>query len=722
MNKPFTGWVMGVSVFAALLGGDANAQANARVAHTSSNVRATHVGVPQDWSQQHLIYANPATPEEAAARGRLEQWRRDASDPRFMLALAQRLRAEAEREGLRPAGKGKPLPASSSQRDWSHALGGSAGVGTPGVYPAKYSFSILAPPNCADDFVVYVTGSDGATSSGVAQTRLATFAANPGAAGTVTLGDFGRRVVLSSSAIDNTGKNFQVANGDPNGNAANLAAAVNRWSRSTGISASAAANVVTLSNNTTGGLAVQVSKSALGGLSFSAGTAGSGTAGQATIVAFNQLYRGTCGATDPYYPSLYWAYNTGDGAVTQTSPTLSYFDNGRQVAFVQTVGANAELVLLKWSNTVSVGTIGAPTAPTSVTPANYRACVAPCMTVLPFIGGDNDSYSSPFVDYFSDELWVGDNQGVLHRFTGVFAGTPAEANGGGFPATVSNGNALSSPVVDFSNNSVLVGSASGAGPASGGRLHRIAKADGTVTSSGKLTVNGGAGVRATPVLDLRAQMAYVFVQEDGVNDPACSNDHCRAVIQMPVLFSAGSTGAAKARVGRSLGSGRIMFAGGFDRAFRTGPTPNGNLYVCGSDPALNGTFSLWKIPIAAGVMQTPQQGPTLTTAGSGDDCSPVSVIGNGPDEFLYASVPDQAIAGGGCLNVNTSYGGCLYLFNLTGLTWDTSALPTAKLQAVGGGSGIVMDNTSSLTGASQIYFSTLRSPGNAVQASQAGLQ
>ena len=100
----------------------------------------------------------------------------------------------------------------------------------------------------------------------------------------------------------------------------------------------------------------------------------------------------------------------------------------------------------------------------------------------------------------------------------------------------------------------------------------------------------------------------------------------------------------------------------------------------------------------------------------------VMLIGNGPDEFLYASVPDQAIAGGGCLNVNTSYGGCLYLFNLTGLTWDTSALPTAKLQAVGGGSGIVMDNTSSLTGASQIYFSTLRSPGNAVQASQAGLQ
>jgi hypothetical protein len=32
-----------------------------------------------------------------------------------------------------------------------------------------------------------------------------------------------------------------------------------------------------------------------------------------------------------------------------------------------------------------------------------------------------------------------------------------------------------------------------------------------------------------------------------------------------------------------------------------------------------------------------------------------------------------------------------------------------------------VDNTSTITGASQIYYSTLTSPGNAIQASQAGL-
>jgi hypothetical protein len=53
-----------------------------------------------------------------------------------------------------------------SQRDWSVALGNSARVAT-GMFPAKYSFDITAPPSCANDFVVFglnlagVTGGQG---------------------------------------------------------------------------------------------------------------------------------------------------------------------------------------------------------------------------------------------------------------------------------------------------------------------------------------------------------------------------------------------------------------------------------------------------------------------------------------------------------------------------------------------------------------------------------
>ena len=65
-------------------------------------------------------------------------------------------------------------------------------------------------------------------------------------------------------------------------------------------------------------------------------------------------------------------------------------------------------------------------------------------------------------------------------------------------------------------------------------------------------------------------------------------------------------------------------------------------------------------------------------------------------------------------------------------TWATTNTPSAALLVPGGTSGIQLDNVSGTTGASQIYFSqtgfgaggsevapTL--PGNAVQASQAGL-
>jgi hypothetical protein len=62
------------------------------------------------------------------------------------------------------------------------------------------------------------------------------------------------------------------------------------------------------------------------------------------------------------------------------------------------------------------------------------------------------------------------------------------------------------------------------------------------------------------------------------------------------------------------------------------------------------------------------------------------------------------------------------MFNLTGITWGTGINANAGIQALGGAGGIVIDNISSTTGASQIYYSTLTSPGNAVQASQAALQ
>ena len=127
---------------------------------------------------------------------------------------------------------------------------------------------------------------------------------------------------------------------------------------------------------------------------------------------------------------------------------------GDQIAFVQHTGTTASLVLLKWSASASVGTIGAPTAPTSVAAASYRTCTAPCMTVMALSANPNDTTSSPFYDYANDVLYVGADNGTLHKFTGAFNGTPAEVVSSGanvWPAAVST-TALTSPVFDSTTN------------------------------------------------------------------------------------------------------------------------------------------------------------------------------------------------------------------------------------------------------------------------------
>ena len=48
---------------------------------------------------------------------------------------------------------------------------------------------------------------------------------------------------------------------------------------------------------------------------------------------------------------------------------------------------------------------------------------------LAFANGKNDTLSAPFYDFAGtdDVLYVGDDSGNLHQFTGVFVGNPAES-------------------------------------------------------------------------------------------------------------------------------------------------------------------------------------------------------------------------------------------------------------------------------------------------------
>ncbi|MGH9493622.1 MAG: hypothetical protein ACRD3B_01390 [Candidatus Sulfotelmatobacter sp.] len=169
-----------------------------------------------------------------------------------------------------------------------------------------------------------------------------------------------------------------------------------------------------------------------------------GTASQASIVAYDNLYSGCTGTV----PAVYWAYNTA-GKVA-TSPAIS--GDGTQAAFVQTSAGAATMVLLKWQG--GNGTLGTPAVLTAVSNASYRACTAPCMTTIALkdnVGvSTDDTTSSPFPDYTNDAIWVGGTRGWLHKIAGVFRGNPAEVTTGGFPAQTNSGSptVLSSPVYD----------------------------------------------------------------------------------------------------------------------------------------------------------------------------------------------------------------------------------------------------------------------------------
>jgi len=393
---------------------------------------------------------------------------------------------------------------------------------------------------------------------------------------------------------------------------------------------------------------------------FNTGLPGAnGPGGQASIVAYNNLYSG-CGGT---VPSVYWAYNTG-GTIT-TSVTLS--DDGTQLAFVQAQGGIATLVLLYWAT--PGGTIGAPVSPTTKTPATYRGCAAPCMTTIAFAtkGTDTtptDSYSAPFYDFSgTDNLYVGDDAGYLHQFTGVFLGTPKETTTT-WPVLTATAN-LSSPVYDSTNGNIYVASTYET-TNNGGRILAVCAASpcgpiGNVTASGILgpdknagscggggTSGDGSNMRLdAPIVDPVAGMVYAFLGNDGNGNSA--------VIQLPTNFAANSCGN-EAIIGTG-GSGVPVFAGTFDNAYFTsanGSSPSGNLYVCGDT---SGDPTLYQVPISGNVMGT--VGTVAAVATAGTTCSPVTEVYNGTNDLIFLSAETKGSS-------STCGGsGCVYGTNVT---------------------------------------------------------
>ncbi|MGD0792933.1 MAG: hypothetical protein ABR920_14295 [Terriglobales bacterium] len=424
------------------------------------------------------------------------------------------------------------------------------------------------------------------------------------------------------------------------------------------------------------------------------GTAGA--TGAATIVAFSNLYTGGCSGT---VPSVYWAYNTGGMATTSPVPSL----DGTQVAFVQVSGTTASLVLLKWA--AGGGTPTLPVTPTAATPATYRGCTAPCMVTLAFSGNHNDTYSAPYYDYSGDTVYVGDDSGNLHKFTGLFAGTPAEA-GSPWPVNL-GGSKLSLPVYDNVTGNVILGDF-------GGVLYSVTASSGTVNK----TISVGDVIADAPLVDSSAGKLYAFVTTSTFSNPGAN-----AVYELSTNFTS-IAGASAQPVGTG-GAGYYLYDGIFDNVYYSSATSTGNLYVVGNTGVTTGA-NLYKIPITNSVMGAPlavASGLSFTGAGATPPWpSPLNEFCNNGlsacttngtqttagTDYIFFSVDRGAV--GGC--TNTAGHGCVLSYNVSnpaavilsgsGLTVTTPAgngcWPTG---------GIVIDNsvpTGTLAGASQTYF------------------
>jgi hypothetical protein len=324
------------------------------------------------------------------------------------------------------------------------------------------------------------------------------------------------------------------------------------------------------------------------------------------------------------------------------------------------------------------------------------------MYTIPFNGGHLDSLSSPFYDYYSDTIYVGDDSGNLHKFTPVFNGAPAEVVGSGWPVNLGT-NKLASPVYDqawVSGGEVFVGDLAGA-------LHCVTGSTGAIFG----TKTGIGEIADGVLIDSSANYVLVFTDTDSV------------IGFSEQFFPGGEGGPVSVGTGAT---GYYMYAGTFDNVYLQSTNHTGNIYVVGNTGVTTGT-SLYQVGLSGGFLTGGVTAviTAVTPSGSHPFPSPVTEFCNpGANTACALNGGGTATTTGtdyvffsvnrgnktGC--TTTAGNGCILAYNVSapgGVVISGSGLNvvtpgTSGCWATG---GIVIDNgvpTGTLAGASQLYF------------------
>lgn len=467
---------------------------------------------------------------------------------------------------------------------------------------------------------------------------------------------------------------------------------------------------------------------------YPTGKAGSTT--QANIMAYDNLYSGCPSAGgSSTVPLVYWSYYTGTGTVA-TSPVISV--DGTKVAFIESGSSNSTLRISKWATGSGNGTnYGAPANITSTDNHTnayagasgntaWSSCTSsPCMISVPFQTQKNtDITSAPWYDYNSDTLYVGDDGGYLHQFTGVFKGTPGEStNQGGtcgtkcvWPVNIDYNLPplpLTGPVFDDTHSLIFVGIGGGAGT-----LASVSSTTGVISFSNTLDyATDYVSIDDAPLVDPSAGSGgevYAFV---ATTASSCAN----SVVQFAEGSINGSSGNAGTFGSAGSCSGTItspIYDGTFDNAYFTSSnaaSPSGFLWVCANT---GGSPTLYAVKISSNSLSTVTTGPVVSNSG-GSTCSPVTefctnggsncssgsdTTGSTQKDYIFVSPQTQSTS---AVSDCTASKGCV-------LSYTIATTPSATLSGggtfAGGASGMIVDTqNTTVSGALQLYFGTLAS-------------
>lgn len=412
------------------------------------------------------------------------------------------------------------------------------------------------------------------------------------------------------------------------------------------------------------------------------------TGGQASLVAYNNLYSGTGGFCGTGGPSVLFAYNTTNaGGKIQTSPVLSL--DGTQVAFVES-GANSSVFhVVKWATGAGNGT----SATSSAVPGNGNSATE---TSLTYATTATNTRSSPWIDYTNDAAYIGADDGKLYKISPVFTGTPALA-GAPWPLTIAAGRKLTAPVLDPRTQNIFIGDGQGF-------LWQV-----SLTSLGtkKSLAVGSTGMRNPgildgPLVDVSSDTIFTVSSNDGTSAVVVQADTPTLTEMSRGRIGLGSTGTPGTTVN--------LYDGTFNNNYYNSPA-SGYLFACGTGAA---DTTPWRYLFGfTGVkMKTTPSASSQILNSTRSRCSPLTEFFNpnigtsGTDFFFWGMTAD-------CTGTGTS--GCIFSRTTTDVI--------TTVNEGGGTSVVIIDNDSTVGQASSVYFSNQGNPNaSGVKLTQNGLQ